>query len=110
MRFMYQNGCDFTKLIPEFFDPAIAIISNQRTPPDLRLAVIIMTGKIFKTLWTRCSTPPTRELFDAYTKLNPKNTDKSIRAAAYKSLKNVIKVNPSNLFQLHNDLIRHLIK
>ena len=107
---MYQNGADFTRLVTEFFDPAIAIISNQRTPAELRLATIIMTGKVFKTLWTRCATPPTKELFDCYTKLNAKNNDKSIRSAAYKALKNVIKVNPSNLFQFHSDLIRHLIK
>ena len=54
-----------------------------------------MTGKVFKTLWTRCATPPTKELFDAYTKLNTKTTDKVVRAAAYKALKNIIKVNPS---------------
>ena len=72
--------------------------------------MIKVTGKVFKTLWMRCSTPPTKELFDAYTKLNAKTTDKSIRAAAYKALKYVIKVNPSNLFQLQNDLIKHLIR
>lgn len=59
----------------------------------------MMTGKVFKSLWTRCATPPTKELFDAYTRLNAKNTDKSVRAAAYKALKQVVKVNPSNLFQ-----------
>ena len=87
VRFMYQNGGDFTKLVTEFFDPAIAVIQNARTPSDFRLTIIMMTGKVFKTLWTRCSTPPTKELFDAYTKLNSKNTDKSVRAAAYKALK-----------------------
>lgn len=69
VRFMYQNGADFTKLITEFFDPAIAVITNSRTPPEFRLTMITMTGKVFKTLWMRCATPPTRELFDAYTKL-----------------------------------------
>ena len=72
--------------------------------------MIQMTGKVFKTLWTRCANPPAKELFEAYTKLNQKTTDKSVRAAAYKALKNVIKVNPSSLFQLQQDLIRHLIK
>ena len=60
--------------------------------------MIQMTGKVFKTLWMRCSTPPTKELFEAYTKLPAKTTDSSVRAAAYVALKHVIRDNPSNLF------------
>ena len=48
----------------------------------------------------RCATPPTKDLFDAYTKLPAKTTESSVRAAAYGALKHVIRVNPSNLFQI----------
>ena len=69
-----------------------------------------MSAKVFKQLWPRIAVPPTKELYEAYTALKQKNTEKYIREAAYKALKDVIKVNPSNLFQIQPDLLKHLIK
>ena len=110
IRWLYQNGGDFTKMMTEFFEPAIGLITNAKTSSQVRFVMIQMTGKIFKTLWMRCANPPTKELFEAYTSLKQKNHEKYIREAAYKALKDVIKVNPSNLFQIQNDLLKHLLK
>ena len=106
IRWLYQNGGDFTRMSTEFFEPAIALITNTKTSSQVRFVMIQMTGKIFKTLWMRCANPPTKELYEAYTSLKQKHHEKYIREAAYKALKDVIKVNPSNLFQIQNDLLK----
>ena len=110
IRWLYQNGGDFTKLTTEFFEPCIALISNPKTPSQVRFVAVQMSGKVFKTLWMRCANPPTKELYEAYTSLKQKHHEKYIREAAYKALKDVIKVNPSNLFQFQPDLLKHLLK
>ena len=98
IRFLYTNGADFTKLPTEFFEPCITLITNPKTPSQVRFVAIQMSGKVFKKVWSRCALPPTKDLYEAYTALKQKNTEKYIREAAYKALKDIIKVNPSNLF------------
>jgi len=44
------------------------------------------SSKVFKELWSRCHTPPTKELIEAYFKLS-KNTNE-VRLKSFKSLEN----------------------
>ena len=97
---LYTGGGDFTKVMTEYFEPSVAMITNSKTPSLQRVIYIQMTAKIFKAVWTRCANPPTKELLDAYTKLKPSSTEKYVREQAYRALKDIIKVNPSNLFQI----------
>ena len=62
------------------------------------MILIKLSGKVFKAVWTRSANPPTKDLFEAFTKLKPLATEKQVREVAYSALKDVIKVNPSNLF------------
>ena len=110
LKFLYTQGGDFTKVQNEFFEPIIQLINNAKTQSLQRLILIKLSGRIFKAVWTRCANPPTKELYDAYTRLKPTQTEKFVRESAYRALKDVIKVNPSNLFQIQQEVQKHLIK
>jgi hypothetical protein len=68
LQFLYTQGGDFTKVMAEFFEPAIQLINNAKTPSLQRLIFIELAGKLFKSVWTRCPNPPTKDLFEAFTK------------------------------------------
>lgn len=86
-------------------------MNTPKVAAHVKLMFTKLAGKVFKGCWTKMIMPPTKELFEVFTKsLQSKNADKSIREAAYKSLGDIISVNPSNLFQLQADVIKHLLK
>lgn len=110
IRYLYQNGGDFTKMPTEFFEPCVQIITNPKTPSQARFVAIQLSAKVFKQVWNRMGAPPAKELYEAYTSLKQKNAEKYIREAAFKGLKDIIKVNCSGFHLIQNDVLKYLIK
>lgn len=69
-----------------------------------------LTSKVFKALWPRCHTPPTKELIEGYFKLAKGSQEKQIKEAAYRAIKTVVKANPSNFFQISQDIFKLIQK
>ncbi|CDW72650.1 heat repeat-containing protein 5b [Stylonychia lemnae] len=117
---LFLNG-DFTKLQSEFFEQILPQIQNPKASSHVKMQIyqlsmiIISSGcylssKIFKALWPRCHTPPTKDLVDAYFKIAKNSQDRFTKECAFKGIKQIIKSNPSNLFQISGDLLKHLLK
>ena len=118
---MFTKGqADSTKLVTDFFTPITQMISNNSkgttgsqsaySNPGFKIALISISSALFEACWTRIPMPPSKELYECYTKFNAKVTDKEIRASGFTALSKILKQNPSNLFQFQQDLLKNLIK
>ncbi len=57
-------------------------------------------------MWTRCHTPPTKDLIEGFFKVAKSSAEKQTKEAAYKAIKTIIKANPSNFFQISQDVYK----
>lgn len=68
--FVYTQG-DFTKMQSEFFEACLLQLGNEKHKMNSLMKVNLchLSSKIFKALWARCHTPPTKELVETYFKI-----------------------------------------